>query len=229
VDQNQIVRTSESVQLNFSSIQNLDYLLLYPEENLQHFFSYRIAASLDGQHWQMLVDKSDARARGAQLDQIPSTQARFLRISGASYACDLEQLETTELSEESYWQAVEEMTREAEPGDLAITAIALFRQERLVTTSTEETTLPATYRLSQNFPNPFNPTTTIHFTVPKPDKTKLAIYDVNGKLVRELVNGETPAGHHKITFDARGLVSGLYFYRLEAGAYISTRKMVLAK
>jgi hypothetical protein len=133
------------------------------------------------------------------------------------------------LSEESYWQAVDEIMRNAEPGDLEITEIAPFRQERLLTTLTEETTLPATYRLSQNFPNPFNPTTTIHFTVPKSDKVKLAIYDVNGKLVRELVKGAIPAGHHKTTFDARGLVSGLYFYRFEAGSYISTRKMVLAK
>jgi hypothetical protein len=152
-----------------------------------------------------------------------------LRISGASYVCDLELLETTEFSEESYWQAVEELVRKAEADSLAVAAIAPFRQERFDTTSIDDTTLPVTYTLSQNFPNPFNPNTTIQFALPKPDKVKLAVYDVNGKLVRELVQRAMPAGQHKITFNAGGLVSGLYFYRLEAGTFITMRKMVLAK
>jgi len=90
-------------------------------------------------------------------------------------------------------------------------------------------TLPSTFHLAQNFPNPFNPTTTIRFETPAASHVKLVIYNLAGELVRTLVDGEIAAGFHHITFDAKGLASGIYFYRLEAGSFTAFRKMILGK
>jgi hypothetical protein len=98
--------------------------------------------------------------------------------------------------------------------------------------------LPTTFDLAQNFPNPFspqgrgtfgNPSTTIHFAMPTAGRARLTIYNLRGELVRTLVDGEMPAGYHRVNFNARGLASGTYFYRLESGDFVSTRKMILHK
>lgn len=100
------------------------------------------------------------------------------------------------------------------------------------------TGLPTTFDLAQNFPNPFspqgrgtfgNPSTTIHFAMPTAGRARLAIYNLRGELVRTLVDDERAAGYHRFTFNARGLASGTYFYRLESGEFVSTRKMILQK
>jgi uncharacterized delta-60 repeat protein len=91
-------------------------------------------------------------------------------------------------------------------------------------------TLPTTFNLAQNFPNPFNPTTTIRFETPRVSHVKLVIYNLRGELVHALVDSEMAAGFHLVTFDASGLASGIYFYRLEAGGnFTATHKMVLGK
>jgi hypothetical protein len=98
--------------------------------------------------------------------------------------------------------------------------------------------LPRTYRLHQNVPNPFNPSTTIAFEVPEGSAdarhVHLNVYDVRGRLIRSLVDGVTSAGLHAATWDGtngRGerVSSGVYFYRLGVGAFVSMRKMLLAK
>ncbi|MGH7601670.1 MAG: SBBP repeat-containing protein, partial [bacterium] len=89
--------------------------------------------------------------------------------------------------------------------------------------------LPIAFEMAQNFPNPFNPSTTIHFAMATAGKARLAIYNLRGELVHTLVDGERAAGYHRVTFNARGLASGTYFYRLESGDFISTRKMILQK
>jgi hypothetical protein len=90
--------------------------------------------------------------------------------------------------------------------------------------------LPTTFNLAQNFPNPFNPTTTIRFETPAASHVKLAVYNLAGELVRTLVDGEIAAGYHQVNFDASGLASGIYFYRLEAGSNFNvTRKLMVQK
>jgi hypothetical protein len=88
--------------------------------------------------------------------------------------------------------------------------------------------------LAQNVPNPFNPTTVISFGLSAGGSVSLRVYDVSGGLVRVLVDGRRPAGHHEAHWDSRDetgavVASGVYFYRLEAGDYLETRKMVLLK
>lgn len=89
--------------------------------------------------------------------------------------------------------------------------------------------VPEVYLLTQNFPNPFNPTTNISFALPQASKVTLAVYDVSGKLVTTLVNGYRNAGTHEVTFNASGLASGIYLYRLSAGDFTASGKMVLMK
>lgn len=89
--------------------------------------------------------------------------------------------------------------------------------------------IPQEFSLSDNFPNPFNPATTIRFTMPEAGTVTLKVYDVAGKEVAVLANGEVSAGSHDVTFRANDLPSGLYFYTFTSGSFSQTKKMVLMK
>ena len=89
--------------------------------------------------------------------------------------------------------------------------------------------LPLTFALHQNYPNPFNPITNIQFTIPEPSDVKLRIINVLGKEVDVLVNETLPVGHHRILWNPKNISSGVYFYKIEAGSFIKTRKMILLK
>jgi hypothetical protein len=89
--------------------------------------------------------------------------------------------------------------------------------------------IPAEYALEQNYPNPFNPSTTIKFAVPKESEINLSIFNVLGELVLTLVNEQLKAGYYEYKFNAASLASGIYIYRINAGEFLSTKKMVLLK
>lgn len=89
--------------------------------------------------------------------------------------------------------------------------------------------LPIRYNLEQNYPNPFNPVTQIKYSIPHPGEVSLVIYDLMGEEVSRLVNENQPAGTYSKIWDASSFASGIYFYRLQAGDFIQTRKMVLLK
>ncbi|MFU8812277.1 MAG: T9SS type A sorting domain-containing protein [Balneolaceae bacterium] len=98
-------------------------------------------------------------------------------------------------------------------------------------TSTEDfdDLMPREFALQQNFPNPFNPTTQINYTLPQNSHVRIDVYNIVGQRVATLVNREMAAGAHDVTFDATSLASGVYFYRLQAGNTLLTRKMTLIK
>jgi hypothetical protein len=89
--------------------------------------------------------------------------------------------------------------------------------------------LPERYDLHQNYPNPFNPVTQIRYDLKNAGLTRLAVYNLLGERVTDLVNAVQEAGTHEIAFDASKLGSGVYFYRLESGSFTQVRKMVLMK
>jgi endo-1,4-beta-xylanase len=89
--------------------------------------------------------------------------------------------------------------------------------------------VPDEYALSQNYPNPFNPTTAVSYQLSAISVVRLKVYDILGNEVATLVNGERGAGTHRVVWDASGLPSGVYFYRLQAGRFVETKKMILAK
>lgn len=85
------------------------------------------------------------------------------------------------------------------------------------------------YSLAQNYPNPFNPTTTIEFALPRACEVTLKIYNILGAEVATLVSETLPAGNHKRLWEAEDLSSGVYFYRLQTGDYVTTRKLILVR
>ncbi|MDP8207197.1 MAG: T9SS type A sorting domain-containing protein [Candidatus Electryonea clarkiae] len=93
----------------------------------------------------------------------------------------------------------------------------------------DNSVMPEQYALYQNYPNPFNPDTRVRFDLVKAQYTKLTIYNILGQEIIRLIDEPLDAGFHSITFDAAGLTSGLYFYRIETSAFTELRKMVLIK
>lgn len=93
----------------------------------------------------------------------------------------------------------------------------------------DDNVAPAGFSLDQNYPNPFNPSTAIRFSVPQRSHVTLSVYDVLGREIRTLIDQEYSTGTYTAHFDASGLPSGIYFYRLTAGSHTSTRKMQLLK
>jgi len=88
---------------------------------------------------------------------------------------------------------------------------------------------PIHFYLAQNYPNPFNPSTTIHFSIPKSGNVKVKVYDVLGNEVASLIDEYKEAGRYKVTYDASGLSSGVYFYNLQSGSFAQTKKLQLIK
>ena len=87
----------------------------------------------------------------------------------------------------------------------------------------------AKFTLSQNYPNPFNPSTNISFELPENTFVSLVIYDVNGKKVDELINGEMSQGTHDVKWNASNMASGVYFYTLKANDVVMTKTMIMTK
>lgn len=85
------------------------------------------------------------------------------------------------------------------------------------------------YSLTQNYPNPFNPSTSIRFSVPNSGMVSLKVFDVLGREVRTLLNEEKHAGTYTVSFDMKNLSSGIYFYRIQSGSFVDTKKMILMK
>lgn len=99
-----------------------------------------------------------------------------------------------------------------------------------ITVSNEETEVAGKFALDQNYPNPFNPATNISFTLPNAADVNLAVYNMLGQKVATLISGKTMTqGVHSVAFDASSLASGIYIYRLEAGSFVSNKRMTLIK
>ena len=89
--------------------------------------------------------------------------------------------------------------------------------------------LPAQFSLNQNYPNPFNPSTTINFELPRTSDVRLSVFDLLGRQVSVLVNERRDAGVHEVKFGGSNVAGGVYFYRLQAGDFVQTKKLVFLK
>jgi hypothetical protein len=94
---------------------------------------------------------------------------------------------------------------------------------------TSSSSIPETVELGQNFPNPFNPTTTIRYALPERSHVNLTVFNTLGQQVSALVNEIQDAGHHDVRFDGSGLASGVYFYRLQAGDFVQSKKLIVLR
>ncbi len=106
---------------------------------------------------------------------------------------------------------------------------ALLISQNDLVNSEPEAEIPSRFSLSQNFPNPFNPSTNIQFALPEDSQVKLQVFDLLGRRVRTLISKSMKAGYHEIVFDASDLATGVYLYRIQAGNFLETKKMLLIK
>jgi len=105
----------------------------------------------------------------------------------------------------------------------------IVMQMSATTNVVEKNIVPEKFALLQNYPNPFNPSTTISFTLPIRSHVTLSVFNTLGQKVRELVNAEEETGVHNVTFDASRAASGVYFYRIQAGNFMQTKKLMVVK
>jgi len=101
-------------------------------------------------------------------------------------------------------------------------------------TAVKDNIHPLTFKLQQNYPNPFNPTSAIDFEIPVRENVTLTIYNTLGEKIRTLIDGSRSAGHYRVTWDGRDLngknvSSGIYLYRIKAGYFVESKKMILLK
>jgi len=101
--------------------------------------------------------------------------------------------------------------------------------EMTTSVSFSSSQLPVAFDLKQNYPNPFNPSTTIRYGLPHKSAVQLTVFNTLGQQVATLVQGDQEAGYHEVRFDASGLSSGVYFYRLQAGDFTQTKRLMLLK
>ena len=116
-----------------------------------------------------------------------------------------------------------------DPQRLAIEQSLNVKYNIVTGVTEQQRNLPERFALDQNYPNPFNPSTTIKYQLPNASYVNLTVYDVLGRQVSTLVNERRDAGVHEVKFDAAGLASGVYFYRLTAGSYVDTKKLLLVR
>ena len=121
------------------------------------------------------------------------------------------------------------IAEDADDTDLNTESSEIFSLTVIVGIDNEIIGIPEEYSLSQNYPNPFNPVTTINFALPMNSEVQLTIYNLRGEVVTRLLDVELKAGYRTVRWDATNIASGIYFYRLRAGNFVKTKKMLLLK
>lgn len=112
---------------------------------------------------------------------------------------------------------------------ISVPSASTARDAGEVTAENTPAYVPNSYELLNAYPNPFNPSTTIQYDVPEETYVRLTVFDVLGREVARLVDGQRNEGRYSVTFDASGLKSGMYFYRLETPAFRQTKRFILLK
>jgi len=124
-------------------------------------------------------------------------------------------------------QYTADIVLESNDPDSSITSLQVVLD--VITGVEEENSLPTVYSLYNNYPNPFNPSTTINYDLPKQSNVTLKIYNIVGEEIATLINQEQNAGRYQVQWNAAQLASGIYFYQLKSGDFVSTKKMILLK
>jgi len=169
-------------------------------------YQYTIALSDDQVNWNEVVVNASSASEEWTVNQFTVQSARYVRLQFLSSTNNPNNW--ANLWEAQIW------------GEGQTTSVE----------SADDKGLPESFKLSQNYPNPFNPSTSIEFEIKEDGKIKLAVFNVLGEEVAELVNGDINAGVHKVDFNGVNLASGVYVYRLDAGnEFTETKKMVLMK
>ena len=124
--------------------------------------------------------------------------------------------------------AIDNQAKESVPSDSAIAYVSGWDPQKRIPQNII-TDIPEEYSLSSNYPNPFNPTTTIRYQISKDNFVNLRVFNTLGQMVDELVNDYRRAGTYEVTFDASKLSSGIYFYKIISGDFTDIKKMLLLR
>ena len=146
---------------------------------------------------------------------------------------DAESVDISDDSAEADWEELEcrvdTLNNFVEASTENFSSFALFEYDPSSTSVDEGPAVPEQFELSQNIPNPFNPSTLIQFTIPQSGVVRISVYNIMGQEVAQLHNGMLFAGTHRVTFDGRSQASGVYFYRIYGNGFSATKKMLLMK
>jgi surface protein len=162
------------------------------------------------------TSSTDDAAADSGVDGVRSAASSNQAASAVLYR--VEQWDNDHLLETLMLAAGQKLQLEATTNGLVITRL-----------SDNPDALPTEFALNQNFPNPFNPSTTIRYALPEAAQVRLEVFTVTGQRVAVLASGEQNAGWHTVAFDGSSLASGVYIYRLQAGGFVQTRKLMLIK
>jgi hypothetical protein len=170
--------------------------------NFGRVYTYSVSISNDHNNWITLVPQSTSASNEEwTIDEFPPVDVRYVRVHFIN-------------NNQSDWAGLWE-------GE--IWGINTARVDPAINGLLNE------FSLQQNYPNPFNPSTTISFIIPAFSFVTLKVYNVLGSEIATLVNAKKPEGSYEVKFDATGLSSGIYFYSLQAGSFVETKKMILMK
>lgn len=150
----------------------------------------------------------------------------WLHIANAKYK--IETIKTGETSAAKFTFSIDKSAPINKAEQITFT-IANSNGEQWTKTLSLQVAAPERFELFQNYPNPFNPTTTISYQLPTHSLVTLKVFDVIGREVVELINEEQSAGSYEVKFDASKFSSGIYFYALQSGNFVQTKKLVLIK
>jgi hypothetical protein len=195
----------DHVFIGFSGARNMTSLNLDPQMNLHLTYSDQKImkySKWDGSNWQrqIILDVSDTSTILGQQTSMQLDNQGYVHI------------------------AYYEVTNGA-----PLTGVIKYVTNKLTTEVEQETVHTLNFQLLQNYPNPFNPTTTIKYSIPMDGFVKLSVFNALGEEVSALVNEVKPAGSYEVTFSAEQLASGIYYYRINAGEFSFTKKMILMK
>lgn len=161
--------------------------------------TYHVQMSTESDFSATLIDSSGISETELEVNDLETSTTYYWRV-----------LATNETGNSSWSEVLEFTTVATSAGELSAS-------------------VPSDFTLDQNYPNPFNPSTTIRYGIPEGSEVQLVVFDMLGRRVAELVNERQSPGYHQVSFDAGNLASGIYIYRLKAGEYVVTKKMMLAK
>jgi hypothetical protein len=148
---------------------------------------------------------------------------------GVAYGDMFEVLYTTGYAGALTWQWANGGTQVRRTKSTMLELVSKYPGDVVVSVERVAGEFPAGFELLQNYPNPFNPSTTIEFSVPREEHVRLEIFDMLGRHMETLVNGDFEPGRYSVAWNALEYASGMYLYRIQAGGFVATRRLVLMK
>lgn len=236
----EVFNLSEVASLTFESTDTLEYFQDSPELLVAGDFGIFSSTEISADSAIIKITKGFLEEDSLYIDDLGSLDIDSvesgIKISGNASLEDYQDairtayyINNNEVSEKA--DTLKEFTITVYSGAFASEAVVRYVEvlDHIMTSNDDELGLPKEFSLRQNYPNPFNPSTNIEFALPEQAEVTLKVYNLLGREISTLVSGRMSAGNHKIEFNASGLSTGLYFYRIKAGSFMQTKKMMLIK